>query len=642
MSVLPDSADSAWVVPERYALAEIPIEELDHHPDNVREDYKITSAFCQSVKTELQVALSVVPIPDDYVRPEGHEHHRYWVVKGNRRLAGARQVGLTHLLCVIDMNRAGDRAGQFMDMVTENEQREGLTIFERARALFQAHEAGASRTRIRKSTGLSREDVSASVKAGALSAQTKDAALAMHYEWTLTDLAILAEFDGDEEALAEIRKRVSWGQSVEYAAGYIRTEREEAAEHARLRGELESAGVAVTDALPAGAMTLRRLSLEIGGELTAETHATCDGHGVYFFSPLQATFYCTTPDQHGYAPPEPRSDIATDTTTAVTTTATGTAGSGSGSERKIVIEGNRAWKACAVVRHEWLTGLLARKTAPKQVLKFVTGQLLTMPEPLCKDLGGARRSTLFTKLAAAPDPQCVETATAARLPLLQLAPIAVAYERQLTEAGESAATWRIDRWSPCTRADAAVWLSFLVELGYTPSPIERSVIDGVPYLGDAPIEQDEPQEPDDSESLDEGPDTAIGEFREAEPSPAPLEADPDRESVHSDEHTDDEADRLRVHHAAEIEQEVADRPGVYDSAEIEQEVADSPGVYDSVEIEQNEADRPGAHHAAEIEQDVADRPGVHDSVEIERNEDARTDIRHSAEIERQQEEDAAA
>lgn len=614
MSVLPDSADSAWVVPERYALAEIPIEELDHYPDNVREDYKITSAFCQSVKTELQVALSVVPIPDDYVRPEGNEHYRYWVVKGNRRLAGARQVGLTHLLCVIDMNRAGDRAGQFMDMVTENEQREGLTIFERARALFQAHEAGASRTRIRKSTGLSREDVSAGVKAGALSAQAKDAALAMRYEWTLTDLAILAEFDHDEEALAEIRKRVSWGQSVEYAAGYIRTEREEAAEHARLRGELESAGVAVTDTLPAGAMTLRRLSLEIGdelteSELTAETHATCDGHGVYFFGPLQATFYCTTPDQHGYAPPEPRSNLATDTTTAVTTTATGPAGSGSGSERKIVIEGNRAWKACAVVRHEWLTGLLARKTAPKQVLKFVTGQLLTMPEPLCKDLGGARRSTLFTKLAAAPDPQCVETATATRLPLLQLAPIAVAYERQLTEAGESAATWRIDRWSPCTRADAAVWLSFLVELGYTPSPIERSVIDGVPYLGDAPIEQDEPQEPDDSESFDEGPDSAIGEFSEAEPSPAPLEADADRESVHSDEHTDDEADRPDVHYSAEIEQEVADRPG----------------VHESVEIEQNEADRPGVHHAAEIEQD----------------EDARPGIRHSTEIEQQQEDAAA-
>ena len=77
----------------------------------------------------------------------------------------------------------------------------------------------------------------------------------------------------------------------------------------------------------------------------------------------------------------------------------------------------------------------------------------------------------------------------ARLPLLMLAPIAVAYEGEMTGADATRrATWRTDRYSPCPRKDAGRYLAFLASLGYQPSAIEQAVADGVPYTGDDPTD----------------------------------------------------------------------------------------------------------------------------------------------------------
>jgi hypothetical protein len=77
------------------------------------------------------------------------------------------------------------------------------------------------------------------------------------------------------------------------------------------------------------------------------------------------------------------------------------------------------------------------------------------------------------------------TTTAARLPLLILAPIAVAYEHAMTQ-NEGRNTWRTDRYSPCPRAEAAGYLGFLASVGYELTPIERAVAGGMPWTGDAP------------------------------------------------------------------------------------------------------------------------------------------------------------
>ncbi|MFC5813616.1 hypothetical protein [Nonomuraea harbinensis] len=488
----PTDPDADLEAPKDFRLARIPVRQLGHFPDNVREDYHITQEFCASLKAELQVPVTVIPIPDDYQRGEGEQEHRWWVVKGNRRLEGAITIKLPKLLCLIDLTKGDDQASLLVDQVVENDDdfRIGLTPFEQSRALFKAHQLGASRTEIRRRTGRTREEVSQAIAAGKLSEQTRRTAQVMEYDWTLDELALLQEFDADPEALAQIDALITrWGHTGRHAIERVRRDRQEAAAHAQARAELEAAGISVTEDEPAGAVRLSRLSATVVG-FDPDQHADCPGHGAFFPSlrPDRPELYCSVPEQHGYTPPptitfprpaKPQED---------------------GPSRKIVIEGNRAWMAAATVRQEWLATFLARKSAPKPVARFVTRILNDMPAPVRDKLGSASLSTLYGKLGGPADlDAALATAASGRLAMLQLLPIAVAWEYQMSVASaECKNAWREGRYSPCSTADAAVWLRFLVnelgpELGdkaYAPAPIEQALIDGTPYLGDTPADAD--------------------------------------------------------------------------------------------------------------------------------------------------------
>ena len=122
----------------------IGVDQLAAHPGNVRADLELTAEFCASVaETGVRIPLLVT---------HGEGGGGYRVIEGHRRLAAALKTGLSEVPCVLDPSRAGDEAGQFLDMVVANSggQRRNFTPVEEAAALFAAHEAGASRTRIRR------------------------------------------------------------------------------------------------------------------------------------------------------------------------------------------------------------------------------------------------------------------------------------------------------------------------------------------------------------------------------------------------------------------------------------------------------------------------------------------------------------
>ncbi len=130
-----------------------------------------------------------------------------------------------------------------------------------------------------------------------------------------------------------------------------------------------------------------------------------------------------------------------------------------------------------------------RRTVPREAAHFIARQLLTMPDPLRSGLAGAHHRVLFTEITGQPADkweEACDTAAAARLPLLMLAPIVTAYEQAMTE-GEGKNTWRTDRYSPCPRQAAGRYLSFLASLGYPLSDVEQAVADGIPYTGDSPF-----------------------------------------------------------------------------------------------------------------------------------------------------------
>ncbi len=101
--------------------------------------------------------------------------------------------------------------------------RNNLTPVEDAAALFAAHEAGASRTRIRKSTGRKADEIKTALTVGGMSSQAKEAAAGeLARQLTLDQLALLAEFDGDPAAVEQIVTALRHGYGVEYVAERIR------------------------------------------------------------------------------------------------------------------------------------------------------------------------------------------------------------------------------------------------------------------------------------------------------------------------------------------------------------------------------------------------------------------------------------
>ena len=395
--------------------------------------------------------------------------------------------------------------------------RRNFAPVEEAAALFAAHEAGASRTRLRKATGRKAEEIKTALKAGQLSPEIRTAAGDVARELDLEDLALLAEFDGDPGAVSQILEAYRRGYSAEYVAERIRRDRAEAAEQQRIVEELQAAGFEITDEVPPGGARLSQLRHD-GEALTPEAHAACPGRGVYFppWNLTQPVHFCASPQEHGHTPlrPVPSPQSAGD---AIGGDAGGAVPGGPAAPaleeppshaRRLVIEGNRAWDAAGQVRKRWLAEVLfARRSAPREVAAFVARQLLAMPEPLHTSLTIAPGRTSFsdiTRQNAGAWLEICDTAAAARLPLLLLAPIAVTYEYAMTE-GLGRATWRTDHtYSPCPRAEAGHYLAFLASLGYHLAPIEQAVADGVPWTGDNPEDQLTAQDSDSADRLEPG------------------------------------------------------------------------------------------------------------------------------------------
>src|SRR6266542_2701107 len=322
----------------------IGVDQLVAHPGNVREDLDLTPQFLASVaETGVRIPLLVTP----------HKAGGFLVIEGHRRLAAAVQAGLAEVPCVLDAGRAGDQAGQFLDMVAANSDghRRNFAPVEEAAALFAAHEAGASRTRIRKSTGRKAEDIKTALAAGKMSGETRAAAGDLAAQLSLDELALLAEFDGDGQAVATVLEALRRGLTVEYVAERIRQDRAEAAQHGQLIAELEAAGITVTDGLPDGAARLAGL--------------------------VHPVHYCAAPAEHGhtvrtFGPPPAAGDDAGDADPDAAAPAPlpddpSAADVPPDPGRQLVIEGNKAWAAAAEVRRRTLPQLFARRAAPREV-----------------------------------------------------------------------------------------------------------------------------------------------------------------------------------------------------------------------------------------------------------------------------------
>ena len=189
---------------ERNYLTYLHTSEILPHPKNPRKELGDLTEMAESVKANgVMQNLTVVEVgnlPSERltelgVTAEDIDKGRYMVVIGHRRLAAAKQAGLTEVPCVISDMSYED---QLATMVTENLQRSDLTPVEQAQGLRQlSMELGLGAAQIAEKTGISESTVRRRLKVAAIAPEQLEKA-AKGKQISIGDLEKVGEINDEE------------------------------------------------------------------------------------------------------------------------------------------------------------------------------------------------------------------------------------------------------------------------------------------------------------------------------------------------------------------------------------------------------------------------------------------------------------
>lgn len=155
---------------------------IDPHPDNPRKNIGDVTDLAASIKANgLLTPLSVVP-----------NGSRYRVIAGHRRLAACKQAGTGSVPCfVLDL----DPLQQLEAMVTENCQREQLTVLEEADAIQGMLDLGATTAAVAHRLGRSADYVRDRAKAASIKTEVR-ATRDDFGQISIGQLVAIARYDG--------------------------------------------------------------------------------------------------------------------------------------------------------------------------------------------------------------------------------------------------------------------------------------------------------------------------------------------------------------------------------------------------------------------------------------------------------------
>lgn len=155
---------------------------IDPHPDNPRKNIGDVTDLAASIKTNgLLTPLSVVP-----------NGERYRVIAGHRRLAACKQAGTGAVPCFV-LNL--DPLQQLGAMVTENCQREQLTVLEEADAIQGMLDLGATTASVAHRLGRSGDYVRDRAKAASIKTEVR-ASRDDFGQISIGQLVAIARYDG--------------------------------------------------------------------------------------------------------------------------------------------------------------------------------------------------------------------------------------------------------------------------------------------------------------------------------------------------------------------------------------------------------------------------------------------------------------
>lgn len=163
---------------------------IDPHPDNPRKNIGDVTDLAASIKTNgLLTPLSVVP-----------NGERYRVIAGHRRLAACKQAGIRAVPCfVLHLNPLQ----QLEAMVTENCQREQLTVLEEADAIQGMLALGATTASVAYRLGRSADYVRDRAKAASIKTEVR-ATRDDFGQISIGQLVAIARYDGQPDRQKEL------------------------------------------------------------------------------------------------------------------------------------------------------------------------------------------------------------------------------------------------------------------------------------------------------------------------------------------------------------------------------------------------------------------------------------------------------
>lgn len=207
-------------------ITNIEVTKLLQHPDNPRKNIGDVTELAESIKARgILQNLTVVPA----------ENGLYTVVIGHRRLAAAKQAGLTEVPCaVVDM----DYKTQLSTMLLENMQRSDLTVYEQAQGMQMMFDLGVPVAEIVEKTGFAETTVRKRLKIATL--PTEQMQRAVERGGTLEDYVQIADIK-DAKERRELLKKVGT-RDFEFSLTRAKRQQVEAEKTPLVKAELKAIG----------------------------------------------------------------------------------------------------------------------------------------------------------------------------------------------------------------------------------------------------------------------------------------------------------------------------------------------------------------------------------------------------------------
>ncbi|GAA2130871.1 hypothetical protein GCM10009825_12150 [Arthrobacter humicola] len=423
---------------------------------NVRKDAALSASFVASIK-ELGVLEPVIAHRKD----DGTVH----VLMGQRRTLGAVEAGRD--LIPVMIVASPDEADRLITQVVENIQRTELTEADEAEAYHQLSLIGVSAAAIAKKTGRTKTTVESALKAKGSTTGTQ----ALHNGYTVEQALILAEFESDEDATAELESVIKdEPEYLDHMTQKLRDERDSREQLAALKAALEAEGkTVVEDAGHYGDHdTLRVDALKrANGEPATEEDANAVLINTDYRRQHTAIPVVTGWKDLGFIPKYERYDGGTGAQKGPMTEE-------QKAERKTLIANNREMETATKVRREFVRTLLSRKAAPKGWQYFTVHAITHDPETasgydgkIAADMIGAKTSQ---EEKWGWNPLRDHTAaTTARPEFSLIALVCAGYEKTVQK----------DSWRSAERRHFH-YLNQLISWGYTASAVEQIIIDKHP------------------------------------------------------------------------------------------------------------------------------------------------------------------